>query len=314
MCFGGGGGGKGGPVIETAVGTNPDGSPVNYSFEAGVPFDYVQRGATTMAQYQVMAQQDLSDKQIAAQKSIADQQNQFNQQQFDYQKQLEDKQQADAAAQAQRQSEYDTGRAGLLDAGTKSINDAFANFSPDYFNQYQSDYMAKAKDQVDYQKTQAEKNLAFGLARQGIGDSQASANQQGLLSETEGRTLADATAQAQDAANSLKANVAQSKQNLLGQVTASENIGSPIASTDEPGVQTALQTQRSAISGITNQAGDVTASLSGVPTVNMLSGIFSNVLGSAGSYLGGVNAQNAMNSYNYNRTGGLGGTTPTGKN
>jgi hypothetical protein len=166
--------------------------------------------------------------------------------------------------------------------------------------------MAKVGDQVNQQKVEAQKQIGFGLARQGLSDSQASANQQGLLAETEGRTLADETANAQNQANQLRGNVSAAKQNLLGQVTNSESIGSPIAATDEPGIQGQLQTQRQAISGITGNAGDVTASLQGVPQVNTLSNIFANVIGSAGSYLGGIQANNI---YNQGQRG-LQGTNP----
>jgi hypothetical protein len=258
-------------------------------------------------------QQDLSDKQIAAQKDIADKQQQFNQEQFDYQKQIAAQQQQQVDDAAARQTTYDTGRAQLLGEGTQKINDAFSSFGDDYFNKYASDYMAKVQDQVGLQKREAQKQLAFGLARQGISDSQASANQQGLLAETEGRTLADESANAQNQANVLRSNVAGAKQNLLGQVTNAESIGSPIAASDEPGVQSQLQTQRQAVSGIANTAGDVTASLQGVPTVGTLSNIFASVLGSAGSYLGGVNANNALAAYNRNYKGGaVAGTTPFG--
>ena len=251
-----------------------------------------------MQQQQMVQQQQLSDQQIAAQKEIAGQQQQFNQQQFDYQKQLADQQQAQADAQAKRQSEYDTGRSQLLGEGTSSIDKAFSGFNDDYFNQFKNAYMSKITDQVNQQKVQAQKQLAFGLARQGILDSQANANQQGLLAETEGRTLADATTDATNQANTLRQNVAGAKANLLGQVQASESIGSPIAGTDEGSVQSALQTQRGAISGVTNQAGDVVSSLQAVPTVSPLANIFASVINSGGSFLGGRQAATIGNTFN----------------
>jgi len=252
-------------------------------------------------------EQELSAKQIAAQKAISDQQLAlFNQQQFDYQKQLADKQQAQADAQAQRQTEYDTGRTNLLAEGSKAVNDAFSRFTDPYFQQYATDYMSKVKDQVQQQRTQANKQLAFGMARQGLIDSQATANQQGLLEETQGRTLADATAQAQQQTEQLRSNVANAKANLLGQVQASESIGSPIAAADEGGVSQALQTQRSAISGITNQAGDVSASLAGVPTVSPLSNIFASVINSAGNFLGGYQSGTGFQNFQ----AGLAGQKP----
>ena len=310
MCFrsGGGGGSSGAPTQQWMQNSKTGEWAL---VDLGIPQDYFDRGAKSVSQYQIMAQQDLSDKQIAAQKDIADKQSQFNQQQFDYQKQQADKQQQDVTNAAARQTEYDAGRANLLDQGTKQIDTAFAQFSPDYFNKYASDYMSKVGDQVNQQKVEAQKQIGFGLSRQGLSDSQASANQQGLLAETEGRTLADETANAQNQANQLRSNVANAKQNLLGQVTNSESIGSPIAATDEPGIQSQLQTQRQAISGITNSAGDVTASLQGVPTVSPLSNIFANVIGSAGSYLGGIQANQI---YGQGQRGLAGMNSGTGKN
>lgn len=302
MCFssGGGGGPKYAPLW------NPETQSVIYA-EQGVPLDYAKRGITSVTQYQVAAQQDLSDKQMAAQKAIADQQQAFNQQQFDYQKQLADKQQAETVAQANRQNEYDTGRNQLLAEGADKINASFAQFNDDYFNNLAKSYTAKAQDQVDYQKGLAQKQVQFNLARQGLIDSQAGANQAGLLEEQAGRTMAEQAAAAQDVANQRRQQVAGAKSNLLSQVQQSESIGSPIAASDEPGVQTALQTQRSAISGVTNQAGDVTASLQGVPTVSTLSNIFANLIQGGAGYLGGkVAAQGGLGGFN----AGLAGTSP----
>jgi len=256
--------------------------------DVGIPQDYFNRGATTVSQYQTMASQDLSDKQIAAQRQIADQQQTFNQQQADQQKAQYDQQIKQAQDQASRQSEYYTGRANLLGQGTQQVNDAFSKFSPDYFNQYAKDYMSKAQDDITYQQNIAEKKLGFQLARQGISSSQAGVNQQGLIDENAGRATALQTANAQSAENTLQGNVAAAKQNLLGPVTASESIGSPIARSSEQDVNAALNTQKNAISGITSQTGDVVSSVQGVPTVSPLSNIFANVLGSAGSYLGGL--------------------------
>ena len=266
-----------------------------------------------------MASQDLSDKQIAgAAADRLDQQQTFNQQQADTQKAQYDQQIQQATDQATRQSEYDTGRSTLLAQGTQQVNDAFAQFSPDYFNQYAKDYMSKAQDDITYQQNIAEKNLGFQLARQGISSSQAGVNQQGLIDESSGRATAEQTANAQSAENTLQGNVAAAKQNLLGQVTSSESIGSPIAGSTEQDVNAALNTQKSAISGVTSQAGDVTSSLAGVPTVSPLSNIFANVLGSAGSYLGGLQSNAALGAYKAAASGGLGGTNPntgsTGKN
>jgi hypothetical protein len=294
--------------------TDPNGQTYQAFVEQGVPDGYAQQGITTVAQYQAKAAQDLGDKQIAAQQKIADQQQTFNQQQADQQKAQYDQQIQQAQDQASRQSEYDTGRATLLGQGTQQVNDAFSKFSPDYFNQYAEDYMSKAQDDISYQRNIAQKNLGFQLARQGISSSQAGVNQEGLIDENAGRATALQTANAQSAEHQLQGNVAAAKQNLLGQVTSSESIGSPIAGSSEQDVNAALNTQKSAISGVSSQAGDVTSSLAGVPTVSPLSNIFANVLGSAGSYLGGLQSNVALGAYQRAAAGGGTGPVAPGPN
>ena len=278
--------------------------------EVGIPQEYVNRGARTVAQYQLMAQQDASDKQQAQQQVVADKQDTFNQQQLADQKAQQAQLQAQADAQSARQTNYDTGRAGLLAEGTQKINDAFARFSPDYFDQYSKDYMTKATDDINYQKGLANKALLFGLSRQGLQSSQAGVDQQGLIEEQAGRATAEQTQNATDATNTLKTNVANTKTGLLGQVQASESLSPPIAGVNDQAVSSALDTSRQAISGVTNTAGDTVASLGGVPTVSPLSNIFANVLGGVGSYVGGNAAQNVGASYNARLNQGLGGSSP----
>ena len=304
MCMGGGG--SSGP----SYGNVTDAAGNTYRVETGVPVDYAARGATTVAQYQQMATQDLSDKQIAAQRDIANQQDAFNKQQLEYQQQQQALAQKQAQDQADRQSAYDTGRAANLAQGTQAINDAFGQFSDDYFKKYASDYMSQVGDQVGYQKDLATKANSFDMARAGLTDSQANANQLGLLEETAGRTMADETQTAQDQANTLRSSIAGEKNSLLGQVTASESIGSPIAGNTMDDVNAALQTQKSAISGIGTNAGDLAASTQGVPKVSTLGDIFGGVLSGTGSYLGGVQSNMALN--RYANAAGLTGTNSSG--
>lgn len=285
MCFGGGGGNN----SPQKVYLNDPSNGNTYYVEAGVPLDYAIRGATTTAAYQTMASQDLADKQIAAQKEIADKQDTFNQQQLQYQKDLQAQEQAQADAQAKLYSDYQTGRAQALDTGAKQIQDAFAKFSPDYYNKYVQDYMSPVGDQLSYQRAQADKQMNFGLARQGLLDSQARANETGLLTETQGRSLAEETQAAQQAAAQLQSNVGAEKQSLLQQVASVQGTGAPIGTTTTDAVNQALTAQRNQISGITSSAGDVIASLQGVPQVPTLSNIFAGVINSGGSYLQGAN-------------------------
>jgi len=285
-----------------------NGNPQAAYGEAGIPLDYVRRGANTVAGYQMMAQQDLSDKQIAAQQKVADQQAAFNDKQFQYQQDLQTQQENQSDEQAARQSQYDAGRSEALNKAQGDISTAFARFSPDYFSQYTKDYLAKAQDPIDYQAREAQKQLAFQLARQGISSSQAGINQQGVLDETRGRAIADATTAAENATDTLKSNVAAARQNLVNQVGAAQSIGSPIAGSTIDDVNSSLQTQRNAISGVTSTAGDVAASLQAVPQVNTLSNIFANVLGSGGALLGGIQSGNINRAF----SNAFAGTNPSG--
>src|SRR5215831_1081002 len=207
MCFGGGGKVNTGPQMQIYSWTDSDGNGQAAYAEAGIPEDYVEKDARTVTQYQEMAQQDLSDKQIAAQQ--ADQ----NAIQYGHQADLQAQQQGQGEDQAARQTVYDTGRAQAAQGAQKQIDTAFSQFSPDYFNQYVKDYMAKATDPITYQQTEAQKQLQFALARQGISSSQAGVNQQGLIQETAGRATDQAASDAQDAVNTLKSNVANARQN-----------------------------------------------------------------------------------------------------
>ena len=157
--------------------------------------------------------------------------------------------------------------------------------------------MTKATDDINYQKDIANKQLLFGLARQGLGASQAAVDQKGLLEEDAGRATAAQTQNALDATNTLKTNVANTKQNLLGQVTAAESVAPPIAGVNDQSVNAGLDTTRQAISGVTSNAGDTIASLGGVPTVSPLTNIFTNVLGGVGNYASGQNALGISNAF-----------------
>jgi len=273
--------------------------------DPGLPQSAIDAGITTTAGYQAYNQQQIADQQMAAQKAIADQQNTYNQQQLAAMQAQQAQQQQAAQDQANRQTTYDQGRAANLNAASQQINDAFAAFTPDYFNQYAQSYTNQAADQLAYQRQQADRTMNYGLARQGLSDSQARANATGILDETQGRALADQIQAGQSQAAQLQSQVSQAKQGLLGQVQNAGAIAPPIAGATMGDVTGALQTQNNAISGIAGNAGNLIASLKGVPTVSGLGNIFSGVLGNLGSYLGGAQAQNQTNAFNT-----LSGTNP----
>jgi hypothetical protein len=304
MCFGGGGGASSGTQLQYY--TKADGSLA--VGEQGLPQAAIEAGVTSVADWQYQQQQQLSDKQLGQQQQIADKQDAFNQQQFAYQQAQAEEQRKTAQEQADRQTTYDTGRSQLLQESQDKINSAFSQFSPDYFKGYADKYMAQAADDIAYQRQPAQREMAFGLARRGVVDSQSGINQAGLLAEDEGRALDKQSQSATDAATALKGNVANAKTSLLSQVSNAESLGSPIAGGNTDAVNSALDTQRRSISGVTNTAGDITATLGAVPTVSPLTNVFGNVLTAAGSGLAGYQANQAMGAYK----AGLAGTNPGG--
>jgi hypothetical protein len=286
------------------------GAQIPVQFEEGIPGDYVGRGATTVQQYQQMAAADLSDKQIQAQREIANQQQGFNEKQVNLQNEQVEQQKRQAQEQADRQSTYDAGRNRQFNEGTNAINNAFARFTnnDEVFDRYRKDYMTKALDDINYQRTQATKDLGFQLARQGISSSQAGVNQTGLIQETSGRAGDVQTANAQTSADQLRNAILSSKQNLLDQLSATQSIGSPIAGSTNEAVNSALQTQRNAISGLQSTAGDVVANVNAVPTVNTLGNIFAGILGAGASTLSGLQAGDIRGQFSR----GFAGTNPGG--
>ena len=166
--------------------------------------------------------------------------------------------------------------------------------------------MAKVCYKLGYLRKQADRDMMFGLARQGLTDSQQRANATGLLDEAQGRTIADEIGQAQTAAGQLQTNVGTAKKNLLDQVAAAQSVGPPISTSSLGDVNSALDQQNRQISGIAGNSQDVVASLKGVPTVSSLGNIFSGLVTGGSDYLGGAQAQNA----NLARAGGLAGTNP----
>ena len=305
MCFFGGGGSVSSQPAQQLVVRSDGGLAL---VEQGVPTDFVNRGATTVAQYQQMAAQDLSDRQIQSQQQIANQQQQFNEQQVQQQQQQYEQQQRQVQEQADRQTQYDTGRAQALGQGQQSVDTAFSRFSPQYFQNYANDYLNRAQDQIDYQRRFATRDLGFDLARRGVSSSQSGINQAGLLAETAGRARAEQGDLAQNAAADLQNRVANARQNLANQLVSAQSIGSPIAGSTIEDVNSALQTQRNAISPISASAGDVASNLQAVPVVNPLGSIFSGIVQGGSSFLGGLNQGSTLARFD----AGLAGTTPFG--
>jgi hypothetical protein len=289
----------------------PDANGHPMIVDQGVPADVAKAtGITTGQDYQIYAQQQIAQQQMDAQQQIAQQQEDFNTKQLQAQQDLQARQEQAAADQAQRQSVYNQGQASQLRDASQQINDAFGMFSPDYFKQYAQDYMTQVGDQLGYQRQQADKQMKFGLSRQGLSDSQELANQTGILDEAEGAQLSQSAGTAQSQAAQLQQSILQQKQGLLQQVADAQSVGPPIATSSLGDVNNALNTQQQRISGIANSAGDVIAATKGVPTVSPLGNIFAGLIGSTSSYLGGTQAQNALTAYR--NAAGLNASNPGG--
>lgn len=259
-----------------------------------VPAQYAARGATSMNDAMLMAQQDASNAQLAAQVAIANQQKQEQDQQLQYQQQIQAQQQQQAQEQADRQTQYDTGRQQAEQGAIDSINNAFAQFTPDYYKTYQTNYVSHYQPQIDQQYAETQKSLDYSLADAGILRSSAAADKQGLLFQEKGQAQDDVANQAATAANQLQQNVTNAKQNLVSQVTSANVLGSPVAPGTTAGVQTALDTTNKAISGLTQTAQDQAVQYGQLPTYSPLSNIFGSVASGVGNYIAGRQAANIM--------------------
>lgn len=252
---------------------------------------------------QLAASQEQAAASLAQQQRIADAQAAANERQFQYQKDQDNRRLLEANQQAARQETWDTTRGKAAADATQQVNDAFGQFSPDYFKQYADASYNNANGEITRQAGVAQKNLAFGLARQGIVDSTAAADQQGLLGETTGRAQTDARNQADTAAKTLETNTGNQKTSLLGQVLSSNTLGNPIAASSDAGVASQIDTANRAISGISTSATDYAAAIQqpqASPSVG--TALFGNILGTAANAVSGQTDAKI--------TAGVGGTTP----
>lgn len=148
-------------------------------------------------------------------------------------------------------------RQGAVTSGTKSINDAFSGFNPQFYKNRQQAYVNFALPQLGEQYQQARNDIGFGIANRGqYGGSNARKQWSDLF-----RTNQNARQGIADAAigqsNDLRKQVAGQKSSLLGQLYASADpanaqsasIGAA-ASLQQPSVYGPLANQ---FSGLINQ-------------------------------------------------------------
>ena len=115
---------------------------------------------------------------------------------------------AEIAAQeeAARQKRIATGQA--------SIDDAFAGFNDDFYNQYQNDYSGYYTPQLSDQYADSAKKLKLQLAQTGNLTGSVGANQLADLEEYYNNQQLAITGQSQDAVNQLRSNIDSSKSQL----------------------------------------------------------------------------------------------------
>lgn len=262
------------------------------------PPQYYARGATTMAQAQLMAQQDIANQNIALQQQIADQQQQQAQAALTYQQQQDAQRAAEAQQQATLQQQYDTSRNQLAQQANDWVNQTFGQYDDKYFQKFAQDYQNALTPEVDRQYGTAKGNLLFGLARGGQLNSQTHADQQGLLDQARGRAYSDIATQATQASQNLQQQVGQARSSLLGQILSTGALGQPVAPGTIDEVNANIDQTNRAINQIQVSGQDQLAKIGQLPTASSLGNVFGSLATTAG---------NAVSGANYYSIGGAGG-------
>lgn len=127
---------------------------------------------------------------------------------MDQQKKADDK-------EAKRQSD--------ITAGTQSINDAYAGYTPEYYAKIANDYFSGyAKPQIDVAQKRDQQQAKFGLARSGISNSSAAAKELGDIQSIYGQAATDAANRGQQMSQERQTQVNSSRTAALQQLQASE--------------------------------------------------------------------------------------------
>jgi hypothetical protein len=254
--------------------------------------------STSVYQYE-LEQEQLQESAAASAASLAEQQREF-----DISEQnratdlasstaLQAQEQASADQSAALTEQWQTGRSAEAQGATQSINDAFAQFTPDYYQKYAEAYQQNYDPEVERQYGLAKQDLGYGLARQGITQSQSAATQQGLLAQEKGRQEADIANKAQDAAATLQSQVASSKQNLLNTALSDQTLGSPVTPGSADAITSAFNTTSAALSSIKQTAQDTQSALSATPSYSSLGNIFGQAASGVANYVSGNEYYNA---------------------
>ncbi len=127
---------------------------------------------------------------------------------------------AGQARQQQQQQEQQVAQA------TNQINQAFAGYNPAFFSNYTQQYENSAMPNLYDQYQQTQKQLGYQLANQGLLNSSAAGQDTKALNTELGLQKQGVANQALGATNTLRQNVAQEQQNLIGQANAATSPAS----------------------------------------------------------------------------------------
>lgn len=276
------------------------------------PPEYAARGATTMEQAQLMAQQDEANQNAALQQQIADQQEAQAQEQLQYQQSQDAAAKAEADQQAAVQAQYDQQRNQIQSDATDWVNNTFGKYDDKYYNQYAQDYTNALTPEVDKQYSQAQSQMLFGLARTGNLNSQAHADLQGSLDQSRGEAYANIATQASNAAATLRQQVGQQQQSLMAQILSTGALGQPTAPQSLDEVNGQIDSTNRAINDIQVTGQDQLASIGQLPNSSTLGNIFGSTATSIGNFLSGNQAFNVANASNTSPVGGAAQTGTSG--
>lgn len=108
-------------------------------------------------------------------------------------------------------------------------------YDDDFFEQRADAYLDYANPKIEKQRNEAADELAYGLARSGLGQSSVAANRQAEMEDTYERARADAAREAQQQVNDAKKQMADQRSRLRPLVDDPEALSSEV-----PGVADAL--------------------------------------------------------------------------
>lgn len=122
-------------------------------------------------------------------------------------------------------------RQAQITAGTQKVNDIFSQFTPDYYATRATDYNNWAMPQVEDQYKKAQEQLKFALARQyGSTNTSEAAKRQAQLGEDYGLAKTNQTEQGLALSNRAKAEMENSRSQVLQELSASADPGSAASS------------------------------------------------------------------------------------